>query len=282
MTLPDGSRAEIVHIPFHDGEILAVNHNNKPHIVLRAALESIGLDYSAQSRKLVGRSWATVVPVTTVAADGRTREMQTVDVRTFLMLLATINEKHVSDEVRPRLIEFQNEVADVIEAYWANGGAINPRANVEQLDDLTDTIEQRKADLRAAVARRDLAVIQMLDGIVDPQWRESLGRHTWAVYKGEKPDIAEEDRLLMTEPYLVERGVSRADVRSIRGVFGKRVKAAYVAEYGREPEPAPGLVDSRERPVKGYYERDRFLFDAVFDEYYLHLLPPQQLELGAA
>nr|WP_255643336.1 BRO family protein [Actinoplanes polyasparticus] len=135
---------------------------------------------------------------------------------------------------------------------------------------------------RATAARLDLSVIQAMGGIVDPKWCESLARHTWAVYKGEKPEIAAEDRLLMVQPYLVERGVSKADIASIGSVFGKRVKAAYVAEYNREPEEVPALLNGRERPVKGYYERDRFLFDAVFDEYYTHLVGPQQLELGAA
>lgn len=112
---------ELEHIPFRDGEVLAVEIDGRPHIVLRPALEAIGLDYSAQRRKIQGRSWASMVPVTTVAADGSRREMVAVPIRTFLMLLATINEAHVSDGVRPALIAYQTEVADVIEAYFAKG-----------------------------------------------------------------------------------------------------------------------------------------------------------------
>lgn len=135
---------------------------------------------------------------------------------------------------------------------------------------------------RATVARLDLSVIEAMGGIVDPKWRESLARHTWAVYKGETPEIAHEDRLLMVQPYLVDKGVSKADIASIGSVFGKRVKALYVAEYGKEPEEVPALLNGRERPVKGYYERDRRLFDAVFEEHYSHLVGPQQLMLGGA
>jgi hypothetical protein len=119
---------EVVRIPFRDGEVLTVEIGGRPHVVLRPALETIGLDYSAQWRKIQGRSWATVVHATTVAADGSIREMATVDVRTFLMLLATINESHVSDAVRPTLVAYQNEVADAIEAYWTRGVAVNPRS----------------------------------------------------------------------------------------------------------------------------------------------------------
>lgn len=134
---------ELVHIPFRDGEVLAVEIGGKPHIVLRPALEAIGLDYSAQRRKIQGRSWATMVPVTTVAADGSRREMTVVPVRTFLMLLATINESHVSDAVRPALIAYQNEVADVIEAYFAQA-----HGNPDEYVPFTWTLDEACAIIR--------------------------------------------------------------------------------------------------------------------------------------
>lgn len=113
---------ELVHIPFRDGEVLAVEIDGRPHIVLRPALEAIGLDYSAQRRKIQGRSWASMVSVTMqMPGDDQRREVIAVPVRTFLMLLATINESHVSDTVRPALVAYQTEVADVIEAYFAKG-----------------------------------------------------------------------------------------------------------------------------------------------------------------
>lgn len=283
MTLPNGNTVEVAAVPFHDGDVLAALIDGKEHIVLRPAIERLGINYSNQLRKLKAKSWACVVNLTMqLPGDAQSREYAAADMRTFLMLLATINENQVAADVREILVAYQNEIADVIEAYWANGGTVNPRATASQLDDLTDEIEQRKADLRAQAARRDLSVIDAMGGNVGAGFKEKLVLHTWAVYKGEKPEIAAEDRLLMVQPYLVERGVSKPDIASIGSVFGKRVKAAYVAECGQEPEEVPALLNGRERPVKGYYERDRFLFDAVFDEYYTHLVGPQQLELGAA
>jgi hypothetical protein len=237
LTLPDGSRAaEVVRVPFHGTEIHTVLVDSEPQVVIRPTLESMGLDYSSQYRKLQNRSWATVVRTATVAEDGRIREMNTVNLETWSMLLANINEDRVSAELKPVIVFYQRESSKALRDFWTQGGVINPAASVAQLDDLTDVIEQRKADLRAAAARRDLSVIDAMGGIVDPKWRESLARHTWATYKGEKPEIAAEDRLLMVQPYLVERGVSKADIASIGSAFGKRVKAAYVAEYNREPE----------------------------------------------
>lgn len=74
-----------------------------------------------------------MVAVTTVGADGKTRQMVAVDVRTFLMLLATIDARRVSEAARPLLVAYQAEVANVIEACWTKGGVINPRATEDQL-----------------------------------------------------------------------------------------------------------------------------------------------------
>lgn len=109
---------EIVHIPFHNGEVLAVEIDTKPHVILRPALERLGVDYSAQLSKLRTRSWARVGFCPT---QDQFRDMVTVDVRTFLMLLATIDERRVAPEVRDLLISYQKEVADVIEAHFTRG-----------------------------------------------------------------------------------------------------------------------------------------------------------------
>lgn len=122
--------SEIVHIPFHGGEVLAVEEEGKPRIILKPAMEHIGLDYSWQLQKLKSKSWATVGETPTVGADGKVRDMASVDMRTFLMLLATIDERRVSDDARPVLIAYQNEVADVIEAWFTQGRSFSPRQRI--------------------------------------------------------------------------------------------------------------------------------------------------------
>lgn len=282
MTLPDGSRAaDIVRVPFHGTEIHTVLVDKEPQVVIRPTIEGMGLSFAAQYRKLQTRSWATVAQTATVAEDGRIREMATVDLDTWAMLLANVNEERVADGLKPLIRFYQKESAKALRQFWTQGGAINPNADEAQLETLAEVIEQRKADRRAANALRDLNVINAM-GEDQRTYKDSLTKHTWAIYKCEKPEIAPEDRLLMVQPYLLERGISKSDLGSIASVFGKRVKAAYVAEYGREPEEVLALLNGRERPVKGYYERDRHLFDAVFAQHYSQLAGPAQLELGAA
>ena len=126
LTVPNET-AEVVKLDLSAGSIHTTMVDGKPGVVLKPAIEDLGLDYRTQLRKLRSRSWATVGSAPTVAEDGRVRDMATVPVRTFLMLLASINENRIAADLRPILVSFQNETADAIEAYWTRGKAVNPR-----------------------------------------------------------------------------------------------------------------------------------------------------------
>jgi hypothetical protein len=252
--------------------------DGSPHIVLKPAVEDLGLSYPAQYRKLQSRSWAVVAQTATTGADGKTYEMAAVPVRTFLMLLATVNENRVAEASRPTLIAFQNETADAIEAYWTKGGAINERATDEQLDALEQQIEERRI-------RRALGLVQLIaamDESVDPRWKRSRQLHHYAEAAGEIAEIAPEDRALLVETYLKDRGLSRGECKSVRSSFGRRVSLAYQMKHnGEKPKDSIGLVDGRERSVKSYTEADRPMFDKVWDEFYGDRCPSQQ-RLGEA
>ena len=272
------SSHEVVKLDLTAGSVQTVLVDGQPHIVLKPAVEELGLSYPAQSRKLKTRSWATVAQTATVADDGKVREMDVVPVRTFLMLLATVNENRVADTARPTLIAFQNETADAIESYWTKGGAINERATDEQLDALQQQIEERRI-------RRALGLVQLIaamDESVDPKWKRSRQLHHYAEAAGEIAEIPAEDRALLVDTYLKDRGLSRAECKSVRSSFGRRVSLAYQMKHnGEKPKDSIGLVDGRERSVKSYTEADRPMFDKVWDEFYADRYPAQQ-QLGEA
>lgn len=245
---------DLIHIPFRDTEVLAVDIDGKPHVVLRPAIEALGLDFKTQHRKLAGKSWASVVTMPMqVPGDSQKRETTAVDVRTFLMLLATIDERRVSEAVRPLLIAYQSEVADVIEAYWTNGGAINSRATEAQLTVL------------AQQAEAQMNVIRLASGIIAPDYLEAKARLVLARSMGEEPEI--EDGAIPVDVYsfLKSKGVKAPVIARWSGSFGKRLKALYVAERGCEPEPVSRFVNGTWTEVKGYFKRDLPLFERVYD-----------------
>lgn len=239
--------SEIVRVPFHGDEILTIDQGGKPHVILKPALEKLGVDYSAQYRRLQRRSWACVaMTATQLPGDNQVRQVVTVDVRTFLMLLATIDEQRVEPAVRPTLIAYQQEVADAIEKYWTKGGAINPRATQEQ------------RDLIAA------QILVTLAPIVGRDWAEAKARHLAARALGEEPDIDPATRPLTVGEYLADRGITATAQRSLAPKFGKELKGVYRRQRGGEPPAVERFVDGALRSVAGYTEADRDLFDEVY------------------
>ncbi len=255
---------------FRDVEVRTVLIAGDPWFVAADICSAIGVSNTSQAVSYLDNDETQRIPAALISNEGRAQD-------SFLVVNEPGMYSLVLRSRKDRAKEFRRWVThDVIPAIRKTG-----RYDLNDSQPLGITAEPQE-QRKATLAKLDLSVIQAMAGIVDPQWRESLARHTWAIYKGEKPEIAAADRLLMVQPYLVERGVSKADIASIGSVFGKRVKSAYVGEHNREPEEVLALLNGRERPVKGYYERDRFLFDAVFDEHYAHLVGPMQLELDAA
>lgn len=244
--------SEIIRVPFHGEHVLAVDVDGRPHIVLKPALESIGVDYWAQIRKLRERSWAVTASRAATGSDGKTYEMLTCDVRTFAMLLATIDENRVGKDVRPKLVAYQAEIADVIEAYWTKGGAINPRASREQLREIAETAEVQ------------IRVLNAMSGIVDPKWLEAKARHVAARALGEEPEIELQNRPLTVGEYLEEKGVKGKQLRSLSTSFGKKLKTLYRTKFGEDPGTSDRFVDGALRPVAVYTEAHRPLFDEVW------------------
>ncbi|MBN7377784.1 phage antirepressor N-terminal domain-containing protein [Mycobacteroides abscessus] len=168
---------ELVKIPFHGTDLLAVDENGKPQIILRPAIESLGLDFSTQRRKLTGRSWACMGETTTqLPGDVQRRTHTTVDVRTLLMLLATINENNVAEEKRPLLVAYQSEVADVIEAYWNNGVVVNNRIVAPRPTGL-DAIQAMVDEMRRIES--DVAEAREIATKTDARLDAIEGKHDW-------------------------------------------------------------------------------------------------------
>ncbi|MDR3068643.1 MAG: phage antirepressor N-terminal domain-containing protein [Cellulomonas sp.] len=247
---------DLVRIPFHGGEVLLVDDDGRPLVVLRPFVETLGLTYAAQYRKLQDRSWATVAQRATVGVDGKTREHTVVDVRTALMLLATINENNVPEDRRPLLIAYQREVADAIETYWTKGGAVNPRADADQLAQI------------ASLAQAQMAVLEAGRNLLPAGWLEAKAKIVASRALGEVPQVDATDMPLYVDTYLTSKGLGKRQVTALRSSFGRRLASVYRSVHGRGPGRAPATVDGRPREVNVYFGRDRVLFDQVWSDYY--------------
>ena len=155
---------DLITIPFHDSPITAALIDGAPHVALRPVCEAMGIDYSAQYRRLQRTPWARVAMAATHDATGRLQDMVMIDRRTFTMWLATIDAARLKTPGARGAVEvFQSEAADALDAYFHDGGAINPTASPEQLETLQDQI----VDL-VDVADRRLRMLGLARGLISP------------------------------------------------------------------------------------------------------------------
>lgn len=256
---------EIARIDLSAGAVETVMVDSEPHVVFRPAVEAIGLAYSAQLRKLRDRSWASRVDIDTTGADGKTYRMVAVDVRTFLMWLATVNENKVAESARPTLVAYQRETTTAVEAYWTQGGAVNPSATREQVVDLRARLDGVE---RAQVARERLSAMGVAKqfGLVNSSYVEAMARTELARMNGEEPDIDPADITITCEEFLTEKGVTGPALRSARTRLGKTVATLYRARYDQAPQTIKRPIDGVHRDVKVYTHRDIDLFEKAWAE----------------
>ncbi|MFE1104119.1 phage antirepressor N-terminal domain-containing protein [Nocardiopsis alba] len=245
----------ITKIAFHGSFIhTALGVDGEPVVILKPTVEAMGLDWEPQRKKLDRRSWATTSQQEAVAADGKKRLMDACDLDTWSMLLANIDENRVSATAKPLVIAYQRESAQALRQYWAEGGAINPRATAEQLDALA---------VRTASQLEALGVAKKY-GLVNDSYLEGVSRTLLARMTGEEPQLDPADITITCQEYLEDKGLKGKALRSARTRLGTAVAPLYLARHGKKPQKIKRLVDGVHHPVNVYTHRDLDLLDTAW------------------
>ena len=85
------SSLTVVEVPFHGRTIPAVLDGDTVRVPISPVCKMLGLSNKPQLEKLKTLHWATVTMIVTVGADGKNREMATIDLDSVMMWLATID-----------------------------------------------------------------------------------------------------------------------------------------------------------------------------------------------
>jgi len=108
-------RAEVVRVSVCDNELDAAPHGGFAWVSILRACEVLGLNYSGQLQRLKRAShWATVCVMHTVAEDGKRRELAMLRADQIPMWMSGMDVNRLKPEVRAKIIQFQNEAADVL------------------------------------------------------------------------------------------------------------------------------------------------------------------------
>ncbi|MFH7321404.1 phage antirepressor N-terminal domain-containing protein [Desulfurivibrio sp. D14AmB] len=114
---------QLITVPFHGDTLFVIDFEGKPYAPLRPIVEGMGLWWNTQHRKIVGRFAATVVMMTTVAADGKQRKTICLPVRKLPAWLYSVDARKVKPELREKIRLYQEECDEVLWQYWTEGVA---------------------------------------------------------------------------------------------------------------------------------------------------------------
>lgn len=115
-------------VPFYQDTLVLVDHGGQPFVTMKPIVENMGLDWKVQHTKLTSKFGSTMVIITTVAEDGRQREMVCLPLRKIPAFLYSVNPSKVKPELREKIIRYQSECDDALWDYWSQGSASRPGA----------------------------------------------------------------------------------------------------------------------------------------------------------
>ena len=114
-------------IPFNGEEIMAITKDGKKFVVPKQICENLGIDWSAQRQKIERDSVlsSTMVMITTVAKDGKNREMSALPLEYLNGWLFGIDDTRVKEEIRQKVIDYKKQCYIVLYEYFNKGASID-------------------------------------------------------------------------------------------------------------------------------------------------------------
>jgi hypothetical protein len=122
----------LISISFHGDTIYAFQHENELFTPVRPIVENMTLDWGGQQKKLSSNKARWGVEIISIPSASGSQRAICIPVRKLAGFLATINPNKVRNELRAKIIRYQNECDDALWNYWTTGTAKRPESTTFQ------------------------------------------------------------------------------------------------------------------------------------------------------
>lgn len=141
-------------VRFHGDTIQVTQKDNEPYVAMKPIVENMGLDWSGQYSKLNhNRKRWSVEKISMVALDNRKRSSVCIPLRKLPGYFATINANKVRNDLRKKIILYQNECDDALWEYW-KGAQFHPDLPVQ-----TNSVDPVLVGLLSKVPKHRLSYV---------------------------------------------------------------------------------------------------------------------------
>jgi len=120
-------------LPFHGQHIITAMAAGVAYVAMKPIVENLDMSWSTQVRKLMAQTDKfNCVHMNMVASDRKLRELLCIPLQKLNGWLFSINPAKVRDDIRARLVRYQEECFTALHDYWTKGAAIRkPETTVD-------------------------------------------------------------------------------------------------------------------------------------------------------
>ena len=175
---------------------------------LRPLCRALGIDPANQREKLQKQAWATGVLITSVGEDLKKREMFSIDRRTLLMWLATIDANRVAEAVRPKLVAYQKDIAETIDRVFFGPPPAREGVTPEQMS--AAFAQALQIALPTILATVDRRIVEVVDAAIARRAASescTIGRQRAKILTARMRDMAEKRSVACRESLRRSRGI---------------------------------------------------------------------------
>lgn len=124
-------------MPFNGQQIITAMAAGVAYVAMKPIVENLGMSWGTQQQKLMKQlDKFNCIHMNMVAADGKLRKLLCLPLKKLNGWLFSINPEKVRDDIRDKLIQYQEECFTVLHDYWTKGKAENARKKTS-VDDRT-------------------------------------------------------------------------------------------------------------------------------------------------
>ena len=142
-------------VNFNGTSLVAVMHNGEPHVAIKPLCEAIGLDWNGQYQRIIRdeilNQGMCVIHIPCSGADGKTYNSETVTLPLKYLngWMFGVDNKRVSEEIRPVLLKYKLECYDVLNRHFTKKAAIKIRKVELSYPEMKADFEQTLQDALA-------------------------------------------------------------------------------------------------------------------------------------
>lgn len=120
-------------LPFHGQQIITAMAAGVAYVAMKPVVENLGMSWSTQIRKLLNQKDKYGYAHMNIPSKGGIQQMLCMPIKKLNGWLFSINPAKVRDDIRDRLIRYQEECFTALHDYWTKGAAVrtSPETSVD-------------------------------------------------------------------------------------------------------------------------------------------------------